>query len=72
MDKDEVKARGERIVQWISDHPLISRHMLCQVVGCNNSVLHHAIKGYNHRYLAGKYHDAFEKELSKYGYVPES
>lgn len=58
--------RSDDIVQWLSDHPLISRNALCTIVGYDVNNLRKAFDGM--RPIPAKYLDAFEKELSKYGF----
>lgn len=62
------KYRGECLVQWLSDHPLISRNALCTMVGYDTNNLRKAFDG--SRPIPAKYLDAFEAELKKYGYFP--
>lgn len=62
------KERSEAVVRWLSDHPLISRNALCTMVGYDVSNLGKAFDGA--RAIPAKHIEAFEKELSKYGYTP--
>lgn len=64
------KYRGEMIIQWLSDHPLLSRHALCTVIGYDASNLQKAFDA--SRPIPAKYLDAFESELKKYGFTPPS
>ncbi len=61
------KERGERIIEWLSTHPLISRNALCAMVGYDTSNLDKAFSGA--RAIPAKYLDAFEEVLGRYGYV---
>lgn len=60
------KERSEAIVQFLSDHQLISRNALCTMVDYDHGNLMKAFDGA--RAIPAKYLDAFEAELSKYGY----
>lgn len=62
------KHRSDNIVQWLSEHPLISRNALCTMVGYDTSNLQKAFDGA--RAIPAKHLDAFETELKKYGYEP--
>jgi hypothetical protein len=66
MQKKTNIERSQAIIQWLSDHPLISRNALCTLVGYDTSNLLKAFNG--ERYIPSKYLDAFESELEKYGF----
>lgn len=63
------KMRSDAIVKWLSSHILISRNALCTIVGYDTSNLMKAFDGA--RPIPAKWLDAFEKELSKYGFIAE-
>jgi hypothetical protein len=64
------KERGERILAWLKDHPLLSISALCTKVGYDQRNLDKAFSGA--RAIPAKYLDAFEEELGRYGYIPKS
>jgi hypothetical protein len=66
--KQPAKDRGEAIVAWLKDHPLISCNALCALVGYDTSNFMKAFDG--DRAIPAKHLDAFEKELKRYGFVP--
>lgn len=66
-DKDLNRHRSDAIVQWLSEHPLISRNALCNLAGYTASDLLKCFNGA--RVIPKKYLSAFEKELSRYGYI---
>lgn len=60
------KERSDAIIEWLSDHPLISRNALCNLVGYDVSNLNKAIEG--KRSIPEKYLPLFEAELRTYGF----
>jgi hypothetical protein len=60
------KERSEAIVKWLVEHPLLSKSALCTLVECDYKDLEKAISGA--KAITGKHLDAFEAQLSKYGY----
>lgn len=60
------KHRSDAIIQWLSDHSLISRNALCKLVGYDTSNLMKVFDG--KMAITAKYLDGFEKELESYGY----
>lgn len=68
--KEDDKKKSDAIVAWLSDHPLISRNMLCQQVGYDASNLQKAIDGKRH--IPRRLLEAFEKELTRYGFTAPS
>lgn len=60
------KNRSELIVQWLLDHPLISRNALSNMVGYDPDNFLKAFNGA--RAIPAKYLDQFEAELERYGY----
>ncbi len=65
-DKATAKSTSDKIITWLSEHPLISRNMLCEMVGYNASDLLKCFNG--HRTIPHKYHHGFETHLRNYGY----
>jgi hypothetical protein len=60
------KNRSELIVQWLLEHPLISRSALSNLVGYDPDNFLKAFTGA--RAIPAKYLDEFEAVLEKYGY----
>lgn len=60
------KERGERILAWLKDHPLLSISALCSKVDYDQPNLDSAFD--KSRAIPAKYLDKFEEELGKYGY----
>jgi hypothetical protein len=61
--------RSQKIIEWLKNHPLISRHALCTQVGYDAASLYKIISGTG-SYVAipGKYLDEMEEILSNYGF----
>lgn len=64
------KERSEAIVRWLEAHPLISRSALAAMVGYDKDNFSKAFTGA--RAIPASFLNAFEAELSKYGYTPPS
>jgi len=62
------KERGEAIIKWLEKHPLIARSALAAAVDYDKDNFAKAFTGA--RAIPATYLDAFEAELSKYGYIP--
>lgn len=59
--------RSDNIIEWLADHPLISRNALCKIVGYDVSSLLKCEK--KERVIPEKHLAAFERELSRYGFT---
>lgn len=60
------KHRSDRILEFLSTHPLISRNAFCTMAGYDVSNLHHAMEG--ERSIPAKHLDAMEEILAEYGF----
>lgn len=60
------KDKGQKIINWLIDHPLVSRSALCEKVKYDRGSLEQALNG--GRSIPDKYLEPLEKELEKYGF----
>lgn len=62
------KERSDAIIQWLIDHPLLSRSALCTMIDFDVKELEKAFE--SKRAIPAKNLEAFERELARYGYAP--